>query len=485
MPRQCLMSWEGHPQYRWTKMYKGKKFRITCEELGLTEKQFTKDDSMELANTWWTEKLDSIQSAKEQSHPFADELKMLERRMQYLKRHAMPTHEALRIDREIQHIKTTDPSEKTGISLVAQKRMKNAALLGIHVEPNADPTAIEAIFGDERLWADRHEREKNTTAEKTIGANVTKWIADRMDEATNGVRSPDGADNLRMALEYFRSFCGDGMPVNSVNFELWHKWYVHCAGMLARRDKNPNDGWSAEFAKRVYSTAKSFLRTLWENEILTTLPRNLDSKKYRFERADKEIVTYTNEEITAMMDKASDTHKLLMLLMLNCGMTQKDIADLRRDQIDFEAGTITRRRSKMLRNNKAPKVTYKLWQSTLEQLKQECQSSGELALLTIGGKPWVWKRIENGKLEKSDNVATVFRHLRARVTDSVDLSKKTVKHFRKTSATRLRNSDAHNRVYVYFLGHSDRSIADRHYAGISQSSLDSAIDWLGKELGIS
>jgi hypothetical protein len=34
MARLYLMSWEGHPNYRWYKMHKGVRYRVTCEQLG-------------------------------------------------------------------------------------------------------------------------------------------------------------------------------------------------------------------------------------------------------------------------------------------------------------------------------------------------------------------------------------------------------------------------------------------------------------------
>ena len=33
MPRPELMTWEGAPSFRWVKMYKGTRFKITCDQL--------------------------------------------------------------------------------------------------------------------------------------------------------------------------------------------------------------------------------------------------------------------------------------------------------------------------------------------------------------------------------------------------------------------------------------------------------------------
>ncbi len=55
MPRQYLMSWEGPPNSRWVKMYRGQRYRVTCAELGAMV--WTKEATGKLANKWWEKKL--------------------------------------------------------------------------------------------------------------------------------------------------------------------------------------------------------------------------------------------------------------------------------------------------------------------------------------------------------------------------------------------------------------------------------------------
>src|SRR5947209_5333387 len=55
--RKFLMSWEGKPYYRWVKMFKGVRYRVTCEDLGLRRDRWTKEDSWQAANQWWQDRL--------------------------------------------------------------------------------------------------------------------------------------------------------------------------------------------------------------------------------------------------------------------------------------------------------------------------------------------------------------------------------------------------------------------------------------------
>ena len=50
--------------------------------------------------------------------------------------------------------------------------------------------------------------------------------------------------------------------------------------------------------------------------------------------------------IVGLVTNTSDRTKLYILLMLNCGMTQKDVADLQKTEVDWDAGYISRKRSK-------------------------------------------------------------------------------------------------------------------------------------------
>jgi len=102
-------------------------------------------------------------------------------------------------------------------------------------------------------------------------------------------------------------------------------------------------------------------------------------------------------EVKEIIEKARGQTKLHILLMLNCGMTQQDLSDLRPEEIDWSAGTITRRRSKTQHNEHTPIVCYRLWRETWTLLQQHGNRTRGHALLTTTGKAWVRDEILNGK----------------------------------------------------------------------------------------
>jgi hypothetical protein len=161
-------------------------------------------------------------------------------------------------------------------------------------------------------------------------------------------------------------------------------------------------------------------------------------------------------------------------------MTQKDISDLRPNEVNWKQGTITRKRSKTARHENVPTVTYRLWKETFRLLCQE-RAQGALTVLvnSEGGTLKVENLDAGGKLSKIDNVVSAFSRLKRRVKIT-----KPLKLIRKTSATLLKSDKKFPGVEVVFLGHSPRSVADRHYAQVPQALLDEAIKWLGKQYGV-
>src|SRR5205814_2010869 len=106
--------------------------------------------------------------------------------------------------------------------------------------------------------------------------------------------------------------------------------------------------------------------------------------------------------------------KLCLLLMANCGMTQKDVSDLQDNEVDWTAGRITRQRSKTAGKVNVPTVQYTLWPMTY-QLLQRYRSGQATVLLTETGLPYLRKELRNGKLVKADGFASNFVHLKRRL----------------------------------------------------------------------
>jgi integrase len=330
-----------------------------------------------------------------------------------------------------------------------------------------------------------------------------RWVTTQRALVGAGKITPDRANNTRICLYHFRDFLGSGTSLEKVNEQSLHNFFLHCLGKVeAGRQPKPRedrpkekgrkkdgenlpkkkdgveakDRWSADYAKKVFGVARAFVRFLWESRLID-LPRNIDSKAFRFGAGAKAVKTWTVDEFRAVLGKATGQMRLHLLLMANCGMLQTDISELRDDEVDWREGRIIRKRSKTGDSEDVPTVGYKLWEQTFELLKQY-RSGGEVVLLTESGRRWVNKRMVDGRLVKADNIASCYVWLKKRAKFG-----KPLKLIRKTSASLIEGHPEYGRYKSHFLGHSPRTVADRHYAAPSTELFDRIVDWLGQQYG--
>ena len=312
-------------------------------------------------------------------------------------------------------------------------------------------------------------------ADKTVGGNVRRWLAERRREAERGNLSASRCDALRTALEAFSSFVGDTKPVERIDEQALANYREH----LLSKVHDPDKKFSAITARDHLQAVRQLVNSLWERRLLD-LPRNLRSRDMTISPDVTAIEVFTLDDIAAIIGRANDRTQLYVLLALNCGMTQSDIASLRRDQIDLDAGIVTRKRGKTARFKTVPTVTYRLWQRTAELLRANISGHADLALTNLKGEPLQSKAFNaKGELAKIDNIRSAFE----RVTRSLGI-KLGFKALRKTAATALGSHAEHGRYAQHFLGHAPRTVADRHYVKPSQEAFDAAIAWLGVALGI-
>jgi integrase len=313
--------------------------------------------------------------------------------------------------------------------------------------------------------------------DRSVRYLAERWISTQQALVAAGNMTPEQADNRRICLEHFTSWCGP-ISIDQIDAQRIEEFFSWCFKKLEARRNDPNhkNGWSPEYAKKVFATARSFIGYLCESDLIAT-PKNLQSKRHKFGTVATAIKTWTVEEAQHVISEAPGKLKLALMLMLNTGMTQVDVSDLLDTEVNWTEGTITRKRSKTRDQKDVPVVCYKLWPFTF-QLLQQYRSGQERVLLTESSKPYVRAELIDGKLVKSDNIRSNFAHLQKRLK-----FKKSLKLLRKTAATMLESHPVYGRYTSHFLGHSPRSIKDKHYAAPSQELFDEAIAWLGQQFG--
>jgi integrase len=446
------MTWDG-ARKRWAKMHRGRRFVISCKALGRPE---TKEESYQAANAWWATKraeLDGYTLTPPKPLP--------------------GTPEARRLLLEAW----------AGGPLESEEAM-SAALLDMmeHFKDKPLPAVVQqAVLGPERVAAIKTAVEAALEAPaappgRSIKAHAEAWRRTQEARVAAGLLSAGRAANNLGLLAHLQAFTGPDADVAALDAGRLQGYYEHCLSRVAARRTGQEDGWSLAYAKDVFAVAKTFIRWLWEAGQID-LPKNIGSKAFRFGAAIKAVKTWTPDEFRTAVQAARGKLRLALLLMANCGMTQQDVSDLADDEVDWGAGRVKRQRSKTAGNENVPTVDYLLWPSTFALLKQY-RSGTERVLLTEGGLPYLRTNLRAGRLSKADGFASSWVHVKRRLGLNRPL-----KQLRKLGATLLEGHPVYGRFTSYFLGHSPRTVAARHYAAPSQELFDEAVAWLGSQLG--
>ena len=279
-------------------------------------------------------------------------------------------------------------------------------------------------------------------------------------------------------MQSFVDFAGPGVDVAKVT----------SAQLEGYREKLTKDVGLGKIAERTANDLLAAVSQLYEwcrlRQIVDEKPRIIAEKKLkiRVTNGAKKIEVFSIEEVKQLIGEGcTDRTRLFFLLMLNCGFLQADIANLQPDEVDWKAGRIIRKRWKTRQHASVPEVEYLLWPATFKLLK-ECRSKDkDRVLVTVNGDPLAQNRNVDGHLRQTDNIKEAYYH---RCKQLGIEKRKAPKTFRKTSASLLGGHKEYRSLDWLFLGHSPKTIADKHYVAIPQELLDEAVTWLGKQYGV-
>jgi integrase len=424
-----------------------------------------KEGSWPLANLWWQEKEFELAAAgKPPPRPLADRERIA------FANAGIPPEEWEKQAREWDGRGTTSKVVNASLAMLASHLLKEGSL------PPEVAAIVSAAGGQQLEEAGKVFRgESPTPSDRSVRTFSEKWLKHQQAQVAAGQMTAARAANNRTCLEHFLAFLGEA-DISTIDAERLDSFYLHVVGKIRRPGKE--EGWSVAYAKDVFSVARSFIRYSWAQCGGCDLPRNIDFK-FKFGSPAKKVATWTPIEFMRIVSEAPGKLKLCLLLMANTGSTQQDVSDLLDEEVDWEQGSITRKRSKTKDKENVPTVSYKLWPETFALLRKY-RSGTERVLLTESGQPYVRTTLNptTGKLSKADGFASNYVHLKKRLAFA-----KPMKQLRKLGASLLAKHEVYGRFASYFLGHSPRTVADRHYVTPPQELFDEAVTWLGRQLG--
>lgn len=289
---------------------------------------------------------------------------------------------------------------------------------------------------------------------------------------------------VRIACDNFLNWFGAETSVETIDEQTVSGLHSH---FITRIEQGENQNTIATY----WDAIKTFLEHSAEQNPELRRPDNLRSKLYSIPHLEGTPNPFTVPELDLLLSNCTETTELYLLLMLNCGMYQGDIADLKPSEVDWDAGRIIRNRSKKTNNKKKSgkkkdnRVNWILWDRTFELLKELGHREG-LVVRNTKGESVVTKAIINGKETKTDNVYSAYCRVITKLKNRKQLDKKWNKsllQLRKTGANIIEQSEEYAEFYELFLDHS--SVAKRNYllGGRVIPKFDATIKWYGKRIG--
>jgi integrase len=366
--------------------------------------------------------------------------------------------------------------EYAGRPLVDQMdgTMMLASFMEEYAHKRLPPGVAEKVLGQARVEELRAGVEALLDGPKappgrTVQENVNNWLVTQQAQVASGQMTPGRYQTVAGQMAHVLGYLGAASNVEALDAEKVAGFYGYALEQVS------SQRWSRAYARETFSTARRWVRWLWEMGKIE-LPRNINSRSFRFGSPVKSIRTWTPEEVSKVLAAARPKMKLILLLMLNTGATQQDVSDLLDTEVNWREGRIVRKRSKTGDHDSTPVVNYKLWPQTFAVLKR-FRSGGEHVLTTRTGKPYLRQALVAGKVTRSDIVAAYYYKLKKKIG-----FKKPLKLLRKTGASLLESHEAYGRFVGHYLGHAPKSMAERHYAAPAQALFDEAILWLGRQL---
>jgi len=374
---------------------------------------------------------------------------------------------------------------KTGIRVAAGRALEKMTFENATEGMPRPPAFEEWKEAKDAVAIVRAQKAHQVDPAETVRAFADRFLSFKRGQAVSKQKSNGRFLNLRTYTNQLVEFVGAAKPVGAVN------WTVILHDYYQQQLRGIEAGTITEYTARDrMQVARQFIRRCWELGAIE-IPRNLDSKEMQISASAQKIVLPDFAAVVKMIGDAPEQWddfyplKLYLLLMANCGMTQKDVADLLHTQVDYEAGTITRKRSKKQRKTEAkvPTVTYTLWPVTLDLLKRYRNLKSDRVLTTPAGTPLrattLSKNADHGGAN-TDNIADQY-NLWTKAVGLTDAP--TLKRLRKLSSTKLGEHKEFGRYAQFFLAETAKTVAEKFYVVPAQHRFDAAVKWLGKQYG--
>lgn len=452
MPRKPLMSWDANKR-QWQKMYKGRRYRVSCSSLPIPESLHSKEGSYLAANEWWEKTISEIEPA-----PLA----------------RINTALAGYSFDDLRRI-ASQGATVADLLATLPSRTETPAIGAEDVDALADDYERTAFYGVDTDPAEDAASRREMTATRVATAlaprrKVRKGMS--VESQIVGFLAickgePATLRELNADLRWLAGLADDAGPIMPLTADvetITEETVRRMNGAVERSDLAEG----SNTRKKRWGFFRRFVTHLAEERMISC-PANLHAKKFRFKGATaKKVARYSLDTIRDTLAAMPELPRLWALLGLNASMTNVDIADLSSDMI--EGDLLTRKRVKGKNLPTVPTVDYRLWPETLALLAKYKSKHRALWFTSTTGTPmYEWRTNKKGERVKKDLVGKTYTRLMGG-KPSVLLCK-----FRAIGSTMIRDITKNDSITDLFLCHAPTKLIDKNYAASMQADLDNAL----------
>ena len=310
----------------------------------------------------------------------------------------------------------------------------------------------------------RHRRTSDRS--KQLRTVINLYLSEYKRRGDTGEISRGRANSVKYWMKGLTDFLGEEFPIGSLN-ETHVRAYAE-----ALFQERKSGALHVTVLSQKFITLKHFIKWSWQQRMLKEMPRNLGLLKVTVPRQVPLHFKWRKREgheLQRLLNACKERDEFLylcVLLGLNCGMTLKDIHDLKPSEFMWRQKGYPRIRRG--RSKTGIVGSWCLWQTTYDLLKrhikEEDYGRNDCPLLTMpGGRP-----IMKFRLCGHSSLAFQFKTVVKEVFGKDD--PRTWKHLRKTGAAwaayRWWGSDS------IYLAHAPQTVSARFYVENPTARLD-------------
>lgn len=311
----------------------------------------------------------------------------------------------------------------------------------------------------------------STINDRTIAGLLRVYLSEKRADVQAGSISAKMYAEHSAKLEDFADFAKhfQRFEINQVDSDLLAAYRTQ---QLEGIGKAKTDGGiSRSTARKRLQCVHRFLTWTYKREALGNLPRVLVGDYQTVKRTAPNPLWYTPKEIKNLYKNSSPRLRAAILLGLNCGYTQVDVATLTWEMIDQKTRVVSRKR-----NKSGTASEHRLWPFTLKALQAISPNRTGLVLTGPRGPMVQSEVLPDDRIKLHDQLFIDFRGLKRKLEIQTD--PRSFKHLRKSAANEVKKKYQETpHLTTLFLAHSKKGM-DKHYAGKHYDLLFKAIDYL-------